>query len=128
MESWEIINVTKFEVVSDFVLRVYFDDNTAQVINFLPALGGELMGPLRDIKLFSQVHLNSEIGTLVWPGNRDFNPAILHDWPELAAGLEQQAKQWEKARLSFQKKPSQKAKPRARTKLQKPKTLIRNKS
>ena len=64
-----------------YTLAVTFGDRSRQVINFRPVLRGELFGPLRDIEVFNQVRLDSEVGTLTWPNGADFDPATLHDWP-----------------------------------------------
>ena len=92
-----IAKVTGFEILGDYTLRVRFDDGTAQVIDFLPVLAGELFAPLRDKKIFAQVHLDVECHTLVWPNGADFDPATLHDWPKFAGALEAQAKNWQLA-------------------------------
>jgi len=47
-----ISRVVVFEIVSDYMLRVQFDDQTEQTINFRAVLAGELFGPLRDLELF----------------------------------------------------------------------------
>ncbi len=90
-----IVKVTGFDPVGDHTLRVRFDDGTAQVINFLPVLAGELFAPLRDKKIFTQVRLDPECHTLVWPNGADFDPATLRDWPKYAVALEAQAKSWQ---------------------------------
>ena len=41
-----IFRVQSFEIVGPYVLRVLFDDNKVQTINFRPILAGELYGPL----------------------------------------------------------------------------------
>jgi Protein of unknown function (DUF2442) len=92
-----ITKVTGFDIVGDHVLRVRFDDQSSQVINFLPALGGDLFSPLRDKCVFAQVRIDPECHTLVWPNGADFDPATLHDWPRFAADLEMQAKNWQLA-------------------------------
>jgi hypothetical protein len=90
-----IYRVTAFENLAPYTLRVHFDDNTEQVINFEPVLGGDLYRPLRDVKLFNQVTLDPEVHTLVWPNGADFDPATLHDWDKHASALAERAKQWE---------------------------------
>ena len=91
-----IYRVESFQIVSPYTLRVGFDDDTEQVINFEPVLAGELFGPLRDLTLFTQVRIDPEIHTLVWPNGSDFEPATLHDWPKLADLLTARAKQWDR--------------------------------
>ena len=94
--SHPIYRVESFEVVAPYTLRVRFDDDAEQVINFRPVLAGELFGPLRDASLFSQVRIDPEVHTLVWPNGADFDPATLHDWAEHADALKACAERWEK--------------------------------
>jgi hypothetical protein len=90
-----IYRVRSFEIVSPYTLQVQFDDETRQTIYFRPALAGEMYGHLRDLSLFNQVHLDPEAHTLVWPNGADFDPATLHDWPELEEALIARAQKWE---------------------------------
>ena len=90
-----IYRVRSFEIVGPYTLRVTFDDNSEQVINFEPVLAGELFGPLRDLTVFTKVRLDSELYTLVWPNGADFDPATLHDWPEHVEALQKQARKWD---------------------------------
>ena len=90
-----IHRVESFEVVGPYTLHVTFGDGTRQLIDFQPVLAGELFGPLRDLNLFSQVFLDPEVHSLVWPNGADFDPATLHDWPEHVEALSKQARQWD---------------------------------
>jgi hypothetical protein len=90
-----IYRVRPFEIVSPYTLRIQFDDETSQTINFQPVLAGEMYGPLRDLSLFNQVRLDTEVHTLVWPNGADFDPATLHDWPEQEEALIARAQKWE---------------------------------
>jgi len=90
-----LYDVTDFEIVDAYTLRVYFDDGTQQVINFEPVLYGEMYGPLREVEIFDQVALHPELCTLVWPNGADFDPWMLHEWPQLADKLSRQARSWE---------------------------------
>ncbi len=89
-----ISRVRDFDIVRDYTLRVTFDDETEQVIDFQPILGGEIFGPLRDVKVFNQVQLDPEVHTLFWPNGADFDPATLHDWPEHVKSLAALARKW----------------------------------
>jgi hypothetical protein len=89
-----ICRVTSFEICGPYQLRVTFDDDTEQSIDFHPVLGGELLGALRDKALFDQVRIDPEVHTLVWPNGADFDPATLHDWPKYATALAARAAQW----------------------------------
>ena len=90
----DIHRVESFEIIAPHTLRVSFEDNTEQVINFEPVLAGELFGPLRDLAVFNEVRLDPEVHTLVWPNGADFDPATLHDWPQLLEALTAQAREW----------------------------------
>jgi len=90
-----ICRVRSFQIEAPFTLRVHFNDNTEQLIDFHPVLAGALFGPLRDLAIFNQVKIDLEVHTLVWPNGADFDPATLHDWPQHIQALVARAKQWQ---------------------------------
>ena len=90
-----ICRVKTFRIEAPHVLRLTFDDGSEQLIDFKPVLAGELLGPLRDVKLFNQVQIDPEVHTLVWPNGADFDPATLHDWPQYADAMAARARQWD---------------------------------
>jgi hypothetical protein len=92
-----IHRVTSFQQTAPYTLRVEFDDGLSRVIDFEPILHGELFGPLRDPDEFARVKLDAEVKTLVWPSGADFDPAVLHDWPEHEAAFRAAAKRWNSA-------------------------------
>jgi len=92
--SHPIYRVESVEIVSPYTLRIRFDDDTEQTIDFQPILMGELYGPLRDLAVFNQVQIDAEVRTLVWPNGADFDPATLHDWPEQVEAMKTQAQRW----------------------------------
>ena len=89
-----IHEVRSFEIVSPYTLCVYFEDGTAQTIDFQPILAGELYGPLCDVDLFNRVQIDPGARTLVWPNGADFDPATLHDWPDYERELREMARRW----------------------------------
>ena len=91
----ELFCVTDFVVVSDYVIRVSFDDGTSQNIDFEPVLYGEMWGPLRDVSMFNAVKLDSVAHTLTWPNGADFDPSTLHGWPDYKDELAERAQRWE---------------------------------
>lgn len=90
-----ICRVTSLEIVAPYSLRLRFDDDTEQTIDFQPVLEGELYRPLRNLAQFNQVRIDAEVHTLVWPNGADFDPATLHDWPLYVDALITRAQQWE---------------------------------
>jgi hypothetical protein len=90
-----VYKVRSFEIVSAYKLRIRFDDDSEQTIDFCPILAGEMYGPLRDVEVFNQVRIDPEVETLVWPNGADFDPATLHDWPLYEQALRDMARRWE---------------------------------
>jgi len=90
----EIHRVTAFQKIAPFTLTIQFEDGTSQTINFRPVLEGALYGPLQDPTLFSKVQIDPEVHTLVWPNGADFDPAILHNWPESEPAFRALAARW----------------------------------
>jgi len=89
-----IHHVASFSIVGPYTLAVTFGDRSRQVIDLQPVLRGELFGPLRDLEVFNQVRLDSEVGTLTWPNGADFDPATLHDWPTVRDAFIARARSW----------------------------------
>jgi len=89
-----IHRITSVEHLGGYRLRVGFGDDTAREIDLGSVLEGELYGPLKDLRLFSEVQIDPEVHTLVWPNGADFDPAILHDWPEHEKAMRALASRW----------------------------------
>lgn len=94
----EIYRVVSFEKVAPFTLKVLFNDETSQVIDFRPVLKGEVYGPLQNQSLFDQVRIDPEVNTLVWPNGADFDPAMLHNWSESLPALKALSEKWVSAK------------------------------
>jgi len=92
--SHAIHRVARFAIVGPYRLSVWFADGTQQDIDFRPMLRGALFGPLRDPATFNAVTLDAEVGTLTWPNGADFDPATLHDWPQVCEELAARAQTW----------------------------------
>jgi Protein of unknown function (DUF2442) len=89
-----IYRIVSAEPLGGYRLRIGFDDGSARKIDFEPMLYGEVYGPLRDPAVFAAVDIDSEVHTLVWPNGADFDPAILHDWPQHESAMRKLAKKW----------------------------------
>ena len=90
-----IYRVTEFTIVGPYKLLIRFDDQSEQTIDFRPVLAGELYRPLLDPEVFNQVRLDTGVQTLVWPNGADFDPATLHEWPQLEDAMIERARPWE---------------------------------
>ena len=92
-----VYRVREVEIVSDYTLRIGFDDGAEQTIDFRPVLAGKLYRPLRDLEVFNGVRIDPEVHTLVWPNGADFDPATLHDWPAHEQAFRHAAQRWREA-------------------------------
>jgi len=89
-----IYRVVGFEFMGNYTLLVRFDDGVTTLVDLEPVLEGELYGPLRDPAVFATASIDPEVHTLVWANGADFDPATLHDWPEVRAAFAEMASRW----------------------------------
>jgi hypothetical protein len=89
-----LFRVTSFEQTGTYRLKVHFNDGLSREIDFALILEGEIYGPLRAPAEFACVALDPEVHTLIWPSGADFDPAILHDWPQHEAAFISAAQRW----------------------------------
>ncbi|MFZ1506185.1 MAG: DUF2442 domain-containing protein [Anaerolineae bacterium] len=93
LDETSLHDVTDFTFVKNYVLNVRFDDGVERTIDFEPILLGPLFGPLRDLHLFRQVRVDTDLGTLVWPNGADIDPNVLYDWPRHVNAIVQRRRQ-----------------------------------
>jgi hypothetical protein len=71
--------IVSVEPLDGFVLRLSFGDGTEREVDLEGELWGPVFEPLRaDRELFRQVHVDKELGTIVWPNGADMDPDVLH--------------------------------------------------
>ncbi len=97
---YKFYRVVAFEIAGPHKLSVSFDDGSSRVIDFSTVLVGRLYEPLRDLRLFEQVRIDPEVGTLIWPNGADFNPAMLHDWNSNSAAIARSAAEMDSVSVS----------------------------
>jgi hypothetical protein len=73
-----LVKIVDFQQTGASTLRIVFDDGKSNVVDFRPLLKGPLFLPLMDPDFFSQVSIDPEVGTLVWPNGADFDPDTLY--------------------------------------------------
>jgi hypothetical protein len=74
-----MVKVTRVERLGEYRLRLTFSDGVVGDLDLAAELWGEMFEPLRDIAQFNRVHVDPELGTLVWPNGADLDPEGLHD-------------------------------------------------
>ena len=70
--------ITSVSYVHDYTLRLRFADGVEGEIDLSGELDGEIFLPLRDLVIFRQFRLHSELRTIVWPNGADFAPEFLY--------------------------------------------------
>lgn len=63
----------------DYQIWLEFNDGKEGAVDLSQSLWGSMFEPLKDQALFSQVQLDKELDTIVWPNGADLAPEFLHD-------------------------------------------------
>lgn len=73
-----ILHITDAKYLSAYQLWLKFNDGSEGIVDLIDELWGAVFEPLKDLTLFSQVKLDKELSTLVWPNGTDLAPEFLH--------------------------------------------------
>ncbi len=73
-----VLHVTKAKYLKDYQLELSFNDGKKGIADLSQSLDGSVFNPLKDKKLFSQLKLDKELDTVVWPNGADFAPEYLY--------------------------------------------------
>jgi hypothetical protein len=74
-----MLRVTAVTPLEPYHLRVEFNDGLVREIDCSFLLHGTLGEPLRDPDYFSQVRVDHDSRTIIWPNGLDPAPELLHD-------------------------------------------------
>lgn len=79
-ENWgPMVDVTSVRVLSRYVLELTFDTGEIKVIDVEPLLLGPIFERIRsDYSYFTQVSVDPDAGTIVWPDEEDISPHTLY--------------------------------------------------
>lgn len=91
--------VKSFEIVAPYTIKVHFEDDTNQIINFKAITRAGMYRPLRDLEFFNKVFISDGIATLTWPNGADFNPDHLYHWPDYENLYVERIKEWENVQM-----------------------------
>jgi Protein of unknown function (DUF2442) len=73
-----LARVTAVVPLSGWRLRLTFTDGLIREVDLSGDLWGPMAEPLKDPDYFSQVRVDPELGTVVWPNGYDLDPDVLH--------------------------------------------------
>jgi hypothetical protein len=97
------LHVSDAKYEGEYRLRLTFDDGTVKAVDLRDELSGPVFEPLRNVKLFRQVAVNIDTGTVEWPNGADFAPEFLY---RLGSPVEDvPARKVAEARPTYRKEP-----------------------
>ena len=70
--------LTNAEYLSEYKITVSFEDGTVGVIDLEDELWGEVFEPLKDLSVFQDFRMDSELQTIVWTTGADLAPEFLY--------------------------------------------------
>ncbi len=70
--------------LTEYKLKLTFEDNIVKLVDLKPHLDGEIFEPLMNIDYFKNVRINPDIDTVVWSNEADFSPDFLYEIGEKA--------------------------------------------
>jgi hypothetical protein len=73
--------ITAVEHLGGHRLRLTFADGVVGDVDLSERFAhpkGPMFQPLQDVEYFAKVHVDSELGTVVWPNGADLAPDVLH--------------------------------------------------
>ena len=73
------LHVESVEYLSDYKLRLAFNNGVVKEVDLGDELHGEVFEPLQDQGFFRQVNVSPETNTIEWPNGADFAPEFLYE-------------------------------------------------
>jgi hypothetical protein len=70
--------VTSVEYVSDYKIRLEFENGSVRLVDLAAELDGEMFKPLKDRRVFRTARLNPDLDTVVWSNGADMSPDFLY--------------------------------------------------
>lgn len=88
------LHVCEAHHIEGFLVELLFNNGRKGVADLSSALQGPMFDPLRDPSVFSQLRVDQELATVVWPNGADLAPEFLYfqafkDDPRLRDQFEQ---------------------------------------
>lgn len=72
------IHVTHAKHLDEYKIEVVFNDGRKGIADLAAVLVGSIFEPLKDVSLFSQLRVDEELETVVWPNGADLAPEYIY--------------------------------------------------
>ena len=71
--------VRSAEHISDYKVKLVFEDGSVRIADLASHLDGEIFEPLKDVDYFRTVRVNPDIDTIVWDNGADMSADFLYE-------------------------------------------------
>ena len=71
--------VKDVQYLSEYKLRLTFEDGTVRDVDLASHLDGEVFEPLKNLTNFKSVHVNPDLDTIVSENGADMSPDFLYE-------------------------------------------------
>jgi hypothetical protein len=72
------LHVIEARYLRDYLVEVAFNNGKSGVADLSSALQGPMFEPLKDLTVFSRLHVDHELETIVWPNGADLAPEFIY--------------------------------------------------
>lgn len=66
------------EYLSDYKIKIWFEDGAVGVVDLEKELWGEVFEPLKNVLVFQDFRIDKELQTIVWSTGADLAPEFLY--------------------------------------------------
>ena len=73
-----MLHITKVEYAGEYTINVVFNDGRTGKADLSAILDKGVFQSLKNVTLFSQVHVDDELETIVWPNGLDLAPEFVY--------------------------------------------------
>ncbi len=73
------LHVTIAEYISDYKIKVTFNNGHSGIVDLKEYLDGEIFEPLKEIERFKNFRVDPETETIVWDNGADLAPEFLFE-------------------------------------------------
>ena len=77
--------ITDARYVTNYIVRLRFNDGTEGEVDLFSELYGEVFEPLKEVDYYRKFQLHTELRTIVWPNGADFAAEFLRSLLKVAA-------------------------------------------
>jgi hypothetical protein len=73
-----MLRIRGVETLAGFRVRLFLTDGSSREVDLGPYLNGPVFEEIRtDAAVFGSIHVDEELGTVVWPNGADIDPDVL---------------------------------------------------